>query len=138
MPGPDAEDLRMLLAENPSYCGKCRRTMPQVRRGEPGEPVVLSNGLPKLRPGELEELVAKVLREQPVPHHVGVTGWTGGRVAIFLPGRSTGAINNALEKLTKTGVAELIGDQPMRYQLKDSGLTDADQGADTSADADTN
>ncbi len=124
--------------KTPAYCGKCRRTMPQVRRGEPGDPVILSNGLPKLRPGELEELVAQVLREHPVPHHVGVTGWTGGRVAIFLPGRSTGAINNALEKLEKTGVAELIGDRPMRYQLKGSGPTDADEGTDTSADADTN
>jgi hypothetical protein len=122
--------------KTPAYCGKCRRTMPQVRRGEPGEPQILSNGLPKLRPGELEELVAKVLREHPVPHHVGVTGWTGGRVAIFLPGRSTGAINNALEKLEKTGVAELIGDRPMRYQLKGSGPTDAEQSTDTSADAD--
>jgi hypothetical protein len=115
--------------KTPAYCGKCRRTMPQVRRGEPGEPVILSNGLPKLRPGELEELVAKVLHEHPVPHHVGVTGWTGGRVAVFLPGRSTGAINNALEKLEKTGVAELIGDKPMRYQLKGTGPTEAD--ADT-------
>ncbi len=122
--------------KTPAYCGKCRQTMPQVRPGEPGEPQILSNGLPKLRPGELEELVAKVLREHPVPHHVGVTGWTGGRVAIFLPGRSTGAINNALEKLEKTGVAELIGDRPMRYQLKGSGQADADQSTDISADAD--
>ncbi len=112
--------------KTPAYCGKCRRTMPQVRRGEPGEPVILSNGLPKLRPGELEELVAKVLREHPVPHHVGVTGWTQGRVAVFLPGRSTGAIRNALQKLTKTGVAELIGDNPERYQLKGGNATEAD------------
>ncbi len=121
--------------KTPAYCGTCRRTMPQVRRGEPGEPVILSNGLPKLRPGELEELVEKVLRENPVPHHVGVTGWTGGRVAVFLPGRSSGAINNALEKLTKTGVAELIGDRPMRYRLKDTGQSDADPKADTTTDA---
>jgi hypothetical protein len=103
--------------KTPAYCGQCRKDMPQVRRGEPGEPVILPNGLPKLRPGELEQLVEKVMRDNPLPHHVGVTGWTGGRVAIFLPGRSTGAINNALDKLVKTGVAELIGDRPMRYQL---------------------
>jgi hypothetical protein len=114
-----------------AYCGKCRRNMPQARRGEPGEPAILSNGLPKLRPGELEQLVEKVMREHPVPHHVGVTGWTGSRVAVYLPGRSTGAINNALEKLTRTGVAELIGDRPMRYQLKGAHTTHADLNADT-------
>jgi DNA-binding transcriptional ArsR family regulator len=99
-----------------AYCGNCRRTMPQVRKGEPGEPVILSNGLRKLRPGD-----------NPLPHHVGVTGWTGGRVAIFLPGRSTGAINNALEKLAKTGLAELIGDKPMRYQLAGADTTAIDE-----------
>jgi hypothetical protein len=58
-----------------------------------------------------------VLRQQPLPNHVGITGWTAQRVAIYLPGRSTGAIGNALNKLTKTGQVELIGEQPMRYQL---------------------
>jgi hypothetical protein len=118
--------------KTPAYCGKCRKDMPQVRRGEPGEPAILSNGLPKLRPGELEAMVETVLREQPVPHHVGVTGWTSGRVAIFLPGRSTGAIGNALRKLTNTGVAELIGDNPERYQLKGATATDADPNTDAS------
>jgi len=92
--------------------------MPQVRRGEPGEPVILSNGLPKLRPGELEAMVENVIREHPLPAFAGVVGWTGGRLAIHLPGRSSGAITNALRKLTRTGVAELIGDDPERYQLK--------------------
>src|SRR6266498_3245682 len=106
--------------------------MPQMRRGEPGEPQILSNGLPKLRPGELEAMVEKVLREHPVPHHIGVTGWTAGRVAVFLPGRSTGAIGNALRKLTTTGVAELIGDNPERYPLKGANATDTDQNTDAS------
>jgi hypothetical protein len=57
-----------------------------------------------------------VLREQPLPNHVGISGWTPQRVAIYLPGRSTGAIGNALNKLTKTRQVELIGEQPMRYQ----------------------
>jgi hypothetical protein len=117
--------------KTPAYCGKCRRNMPQAHRGEPGEPAILSNGLPKLRPGELEQLVEKVMREHPVPHHVGVTGWTGSRVAVYLPGRSTGAINNALEKLTRTGTAEPIGDRPMRYQLKGANTTHVDVNADT-------
>jgi len=117
--------------KTPAYCGTCRKDMPQVRRGEPGEPQILSNGLPKLRPGELEQLVLKIMRNNPLPHHVGVTGWTGGRVAIYLPGRSNGAINNALDKLVKTGEAELIGDRPMRYQLKPTEQSDTEEPTDS-------
>lgn len=119
--------------KTPAYCGQCRRTMPQVRRGEPGEPIILSNGLPKLRPGELEKLVEKVMRDHPLPAFAGVVGWTSARVAVHLPGRSSGAINNALQKLERTGVAELIGDTPMRYQLKPTAETDTapNPGADT-------
>jgi DNA-binding MarR family transcriptional regulator len=109
--------------KTPSYCGKCRKDMPQARRGEPGEPTILPSGLPRLRPGELEQLVLKVIRQQPLPTHVGITGWTAQRVAIYLPGRSTGAIGNALNKLTKTGDVELIGEQPMRYQPTATGDT---------------
>jgi hypothetical protein len=104
--------------KTPTYCGKCRKDMPQVQRGDPGEPVILSNGLPKLRPGELEDMVAKVMREQPLPAFAGIVGWTGGRLAIHIPGRSPGAMTNAMRKFTKEGKAELIGDDPERYQLK--------------------
>jgi hypothetical protein len=97
--------------------------MPQARRGEPGEPTILPSGLPRLRPGELEKLVLGVIREQPLPVHVGIKGWTAQRVAIYLPGRSTGAIGNALTKLTKTGELELIGENPMRFQLTNTGDT---------------
>ncbi|MBX7267575.1 hypothetical protein KIF24_17070 [Micromonospora sp. Llam7] len=120
--------------KTPAFCGKCRKDMPQVRRGEPGEPVILSNGLPKLRPGELEAMVEKVMREKPLPAFAGVTGWTGGRVAIHLPGRSTGAINNAMEKLERNGIAELIGDKPMRYKLKDAEHQQPDGETDSSQD----
>jgi hypothetical protein len=99
-----------------AYCGTCRRTQPTARRRAPGEPQILANGLPKLRPGELEHLVLDVLRTQPLPDHLGITGWTPGRVAIFLPGRSTGAISNALDKLAATGQAQLLADNPKRYQ----------------------
>ncbi|MDG4834806.1 MarR family transcriptional regulator [Solwaraspora sp. WMMD1047] len=124
--------------KTPAFCGKCRKDMPQVRRGEPGEPVILSNGLPKLRPGELEAMVAKVLRKEPLPGFGGVIGWTGGRVAVHLPGRSTGAINNALEKLERNGIAELIGDKPMRYKLTATEPPDGDSegGQDTNPGAD--
>jgi hypothetical protein len=98
-----------------TYCGTCRKTHP-TRRRLPGQPEILANGLPKLTRGELERLVLDVIRTQPLPNHLGITGWTSGRVAIFLPGRSTGAIGNALDKLAATGRTELIGDNPKRYQ----------------------
>lgn len=98
-----------------AYCGTCRRTNP-TRRGTGNGPQILANGLPKLARGELERLVTDVLRAQPLPDHLGITGWTPGRVAIHLPGRSTGAIANALDKLTTTGAAQLLGENPKRYQ----------------------
>jgi hypothetical protein len=99
-----------------AYCGTCRQTHPATRRRAPGEPQILANGLPKLLPGQLERLVLDVIRTQPLPDHLGITGWTPGRVSIFLPGRSTGAIGNALDKLAATGQAQLLGDNPKRYQ----------------------
>jgi hypothetical protein len=99
-----------------SYCADCRRQQPARRRGS-GQPEILSSGLPKLGRGELVHLVRNVMRTQPLPDHLGMTGWTAGRVAVFLPGRSTGAIGNALERLTTTGVAVLLGETPKRYRL---------------------
>jgi hypothetical protein len=113
--------------KTPGYCGTCRQQMPQARRGEPGEPTILPSGLPRLRPGELEKLVLGVITEQPLPVHVGIRGWTAQRVAIYLPGRSTGAIGNALTKLTKTGELELIGENPMRFQPTNTGDTTPQQ-----------
>jgi hypothetical protein len=98
-----------------AYCGTCRRTQPATRRRAPGETQILANGLPKLLPGQLERLVLDVIRTQPLPDHLGITGWTAGRVAIFLPGRSTGAIGNALDKLAATGQAALLAHDPKRY-----------------------
>ena len=121
--------------KTPGYCGTCRQQMPQARRGEPGEPTILPSGLPRLRPGELEKLVLGVITEQPLPVHVGIKGWTAQRVAIYLPGRSTGAIGNALTKLTKTGELELIGENPMRFQLTNTGDTNP-QPAEPAAEAD--
>jgi len=105
--------------KTPVYCATCRKATP-TGTGQPG---ILPNGLPKLRAGELEALVVKVMQEHPMPHHLGITGWTGGRVAIFLPGRSPSAITNALRKLSKTGVTELIGENPERYGLKTTALS---------------
>jgi hypothetical protein len=113
-------------AKTTAYCGICRQTHP-TRRRAPGEPQILANGLPKLLPGQLAHLVLDILRSQPLPDHLGVTGWTPGRVAIFLPGRSTGAIANALDKLTTTGQAQLLGEDPKRYQPTPTDNPDLDQ-----------
>lgn len=101
----------------PSYCAACRTTRAQGRGGRSGDPEILLSGLPKLRPGELRQLVLGVLTSNPLPEHRGIVGWTPGRVAIFLPGRSTGAIGESLDRLVATGVAELISDSPRRYEL---------------------
>lgn len=118
-----------------AYCGSCRKTHPATRRRAPGEPQILANGLPKLLPGQLERLVADVIATQPLPDHLGITGWTAGRVAIFLPGRSTGAIGNALDKLAATGQAQLLGDSPKRYQPIPTDDQAADQPGDIAGDS---
>jgi hypothetical protein len=102
--------------KTPLYCGECRRTLPVGRRGGPSEPEILSNGLRKLMPGELEKLVLGVFRSHPVPDFAGVVGWNPGRIAIHLPGRSTGAINRVLDKLTSTGQVVLISTAPKYYR----------------------
>jgi hypothetical protein len=61
------------------------------------------------------------MRTQPIPNHLGITGWTPGRIAIFLPGRSTGAIGNALDRLTTNGTADLLAEAPKRYRLRHDG-----------------
>ena len=74
------------------------------------------------------------MREQPLPAFGGVVGWTGGRLAIHLPGRSPGAITNAMRKFTTAGTAELIGDNPERYKLNDTERPDADTGGEPGSD----
>jgi hypothetical protein len=101
-------------AKTSSYCGTCRATRATRRASD--QPQILSSGLRKLTRGELEHLVGEVIRTHPMPDHLGITGWTPARVGIYLPGRSTGAIANALDKLTTTGHAELLGTDPKRYQ----------------------
>lgn len=119
-----------------SYCATCRANRP-ARRSGTGEPDILITGLPKLRRGELRQLVLGVLTSNPLPDHRGVVGWTPGRVAIFLPGRSTGAIGEALDRLVADGLAEQIGDSPRRYQLTNPETAAAGTSAAESADAGT-
>lgn len=100
------------------YFGTCRRTMPTTERGTTREPQILSNGLPKLRPGELERMIQDVLATHPVPDYGGIVGWTSGRIAVHLPGRSVGAINRVLDKLASGGVLTQLGSDPKRYRTR--------------------
>jgi hypothetical protein len=100
-----------------AYCSACQTTRSATPRRGPGEREILANGLPKLRTGELAQMVHKVMTEHPVPDYKGITGWTSSRIAVFLPGRSTGAIGESLEKLANTRQAELLGESPRRYVL---------------------
>ncbi|RZU76050.1 hypothetical protein EV384_4647 [Micromonospora kangleipakensis] len=106
-----------------AYCGACRRDQPHSRQGQPR---ILANGLPRLRPGELPQLVAQVMRDNRLPEHRGIAGWTASRIAVYLPGRSTGAIGQALDTLARAGTAQLIGEQPARYQLASADAEQAD------------
>jgi hypothetical protein len=87
-------------------------------------------------------MVEKVMREHPLPAFQGIVGWTGGRAAIHLPGRSPGAITNAMRKFATAGTAELIGDNPERYKLKDTEQPGSETGGETEGgqhtSADTN
>jgi DNA-binding MarR family transcriptional regulator len=99
------------------YCGACRQSMPSTKRGQAREPRMLSNGLLMLTPGELIRMVEDVMRANPLPDYLGVIGWTASRIAVFLPGRSTGAIQGALKSLHAKGTVQLINTHPMAYQL---------------------
>ncbi|WP_200215414.1 hypothetical protein [Micromonospora coerulea] len=110
-----------------AYCGACRRDQPHSRQSQPR---ILANGLPRLRPGELPQLVAQVMRDNLLPDHLGLAGWTARRIAVYLPGRSTGAIGGALDALARAGTAQLIGGQPARYQLASADAEQADSADD--------
>jgi hypothetical protein len=124
--------------KTPAYCSACQTKRPAARRSAPGEREILTNGLPKLRTGELAQMVHKVMTEHPVPEYKGVRGWTSSRIAVFLPGRSTGAIGESLEKLANTGQAEFLGENPRRYVLiqpdTNTDNPDTDSGRDSGPD----
>lgn len=69
-----------------------------------------TNGAPKLRSGELHGQVEDHLREHPA------TEFSPVEIANKLR-RSSGAVANALDKLTETGVTERTRDKPKRYRL---------------------
>ena len=54
--------------------------------------------LPKLRAGQLREQVRRTLADNPE------RAWTVGAVAAAIGGRSSGAVGQALTRLTATGV----------------------------------
>lgn len=71
-----------------------------------------TNGAPKLRSGELRGQVEDHLQEHPGTEFSPVE--IGNKL-----GRSSGAVSNALEKLTDEGIAVRTSDKPKRYRLAD-------------------
>ena len=76
---------------------------------------------PAARPGQLRDLVAAHLAGHPdtdfTPHAI-------GRVL----GRSSGAVANALDRLTALGQAQLTSDKPRRYRHQATAATPAAAG----------
>lgn len=64
----------------------------------------------RLRPGELDELVLRYMREHAKGQPLGPAA-----VANAL-GRSSGAVANCLKRLAKTGKLRQTGERPLRYQ----------------------
>lgn len=82
----------------------------KTANGRAGKPRHNTNGAPKLGSGELRGQVEDHLREHPAAEFSPVE--IGNKL-----GRSSGAVSNALEKLTEAGVAGRTSDNPKRYQL---------------------
>lgn len=64
----------------------------------------------RLRPGQLRQMVQAVLEGDPEEE------FTSSQIGHLIPGRSVGAIQNALKSLVKTGEAELTCQAPRRYR----------------------
>lgn len=79
-----------------------------------GKPDLNTNGARKLRSGQLRGQVEDALRDKPQCERSPV------EFANKL-GRSSGAVANALEKLTEAGFAERTSDKPKRYRLATDG-----------------
>ncbi|MBF6215767.1 hypothetical protein IU487_32740 [Nocardia puris] len=82
--------------------------------GSAGQPIEGSPHPDKLAPGALRGLVEDHLRDHPgqefTPHQIGKA----------LGGRSSGAVHNALVRLTDTGVAEMTTARPKKFALAPS------------------
>ena len=110
----DLTTVDLARADEPETCPTCHRRMPRrssvpVRRGliAPGQN---GDGQATLAKNGLRDLVRALLAEH--PRHE----FTAGTIAREL-GRSSGAVGNALARLTATGEAVLVKDTPMTYAV---------------------
>lgn len=86
-------------------------------------------------------MILDVLAAHSVPEFGGVLGWTSGRIAVHLPGRSVGAINRVLDKLASAGGLTQLGTDPKRYapptaagDIENELTDDPDAGDDSEAE----
>lgn len=99
-------------ADAPAAPATARRSKKQQtsKNDSAGKLAHNTNGGPKLRSGELRGQVEDELRDHPTSERSPV------EIANKL-GRSSGAVANALDKLTDDGVAVRTSDKPKRYRL---------------------
>lgn len=75
------------------------------------------SGLPKLRPGQLRDQILDILAKNPA------VSWSVAEVSAMLGGRSSGAVGNALQSLTRASLTEQCADTPRRYRATTAGVT---------------
>lgn len=96
-------------------CGHTRRVgRPSARRraGTGGTHEINSDGSARLRKGDLRDQVEAFLRSAGEGHD-----FTPAAIGRELGGRSSGAVGNALSRLSEAGVAILTTEAPVRYAL---------------------
>jgi hypothetical protein len=130
LPGDDEEPERWVRGEadlaqvDPEHvpthvtcptCGhtrRIRRPSATRRPGTTGTDEINSDGSPRLRKGDLRDQVEAFLRTAGEGH-----GFTPSVIGRELGGRSSGAVTNALARLSEAGVSVLTSDSPARYSL---------------------
>ena len=107
----DGGDTAAALAAVDALCATAAQARRLVKAAATGRKP-RGTGSPAARPGQLRDLVAAHLAAHPdadfSPHQI-------GRVL----GRSSGAVANALDRLTALGQAQLTSEKPRRYQATD-------------------
>ena len=126
-PGPrdalDGGDTAAALAAMDAICAGAAHSRRLVKAAASGRKPRGAAG-PAARPGQLRDLVAAHLAAHPdadfTPHAI-------GRVL----GRSSGAVANALDRLTALGQAQLTSEKPRRYRHQAPAGTPAPAAATT-------
>ena len=125
-PASGADDPETMAQAATSANGDMEASAVDPVASGPAEPAMLPSGMPRLRSGALRDLVADYLAAHPD------LDFTPTELSHKLGDRSSGAISNALDKLTASGQAMQVRDRPRRFQAT-SGA--ADSGGDGGPDA---